>query len=277
MRLGTSSPLWYSSAEEWARRQAELGCGAVVFPVQSDEPESRILEYKNAAEKAGLVIAEVGIWRNALAADPEERRKNLDYCIEQLRLADFLGARCAVNVAGAFGARWDGGYRENFSREARRETVKMIREIIDSAEPKNTYFTLEPMPWMIPTSPKDYLRLIEEVDREHFAVHLDIINMVNSAERYFFAREFIDECIDLLGSRIRSCHIKDVHLRQEFTLQLEECAPGKGEFPLRCYAERLSELDPDMPVILEHLDRDEDYLTYIAYLKEELHGLYKTV
>ena len=65
MRLGTSSPLAYDSPEQWAETQTKLGCGAVVFPVQSSEPESKIIAYKEAAEKAGLVIAEVGIWRNA--------------------------------------------------------------------------------------------------------------------------------------------------------------------------------------------------------------------
>ena len=105
MRLGISSPLTHTSAEEWAIQQIMLGCTAVVFPVQSNEDESKILEYKAAAERNGLMIAEVGIWRNALAADADERKKNTDYCVEQLRLADFLNARCAVNVAGAFGPR----------------------------------------------------------------------------------------------------------------------------------------------------------------------------
>ncbi|MDC7292327.1 MULTISPECIES: hypothetical protein [unclassified Butyrivibrio] len=30
----------------------------------------------------------------------------------QLRLADFVGARCCVNVAGAFGPIWDGAYKD---------------------------------------------------------------------------------------------------------------------------------------------------------------------
>ena len=196
MRLGTSSPLRHNSPEEWAEKQVNLGCTTVVFPAQSSEPEDVILGYKKAADDAGLTIAEVGIWRNALASAPEERKANLDYCVEQLRLADFLGARCAVNVAGAFGPIWDGGYKENFSKEAFDKTVAMVREIIDRADVKNTYFTLEPMPWMIPTSPEDYLRLIEEVDRDRFAVHLDVINMVNSAERYFYAEEFIYKCAE---------------------------------------------------------------------------------
>ena len=275
MRLGTSSPLKHSSAEEWAANQKALGCSAVNFPLTSDDPIERIDEYKAAADKHGLMIAEVGIWRNALAADETERRKNFDYCVQQLRLADYLGARCAVNVAGAFGSRWDGHYRANFTEEAREKTVAMIRDVIDTANIKNTYFTIEPMPWMIPTGPKEYLKLLEMVDRDRFAVHLDGINMINSAERYFNCEEFLDECIDMLGKHIRSCHIKDVHLREEYTFQLEECAPGEGEFPLRFYAKKLNELDSDMPIILEHLDTDEEYLEYLGFLKEELDGLYK--
>ncbi len=275
MRLGTSSPLAHQSPEEWADNQIRLGCGTVVFPVRSDEPEEKISAYKAAADKAGLTIAEVGIWRNALSPDPDERKKNTDFCVEQLRLADRIGARCAVNVAGAFGPRWDGHYRENFTPEARKETVRMVREIIDRADVKNTYFTLEPMPWMIPTGPEDYVRLIEEVDRDRFAVHMDVFNMINSAERYFAPEEFIDKCVSLLGPAIKSCHLKDVHLAEEFTFRVEECAPGNGEFPIRYYAEKMHELDPDMPMILEHLIADEDYIKYMAYLREELNGLYQ--
>ena len=277
MRLGTSSPISHKTAEGWAKHQKELGCGAVVFPVSSSESRDKIDAYKKAADENDLLIAEVGIWCNAISGDPDERKKNLNYSVEQLRLADYIGARCAVNVAGSKGARWDGYYKENFSEEAFSETVKMVQEVIDRAEIRQTYFTLEPMPWMIPTGPKEYLKLIDAVDRDRFAVHLDIVNMINSANRYFHIEEFIDECFDLFGDRIRSCHIKDVHLKEEYTFQLEECAPGKGELPLRYYAEKANEADENMPVILEHLNTDEEYIKYISYLKEVLHGLYKTV
>ena len=273
MRLGISSQLKHSSPEEWARQQAELGCRAVVFPVQSNEPEEKIDAYKRAADEHGLLIAEVGIWRNALASDPVERAENRDYCVAQLKMADRIGARCAVNVAGAFGPIWDGGYHENFSVEARKKTVEMIREIIDRAEVKRTYFTIEPMPWMIPTGTLDYMWLMEEVDRDKFAVHMDIINMVNSMQRYFEAEELINDCANLIGRSIRSCHIKDVHLKREYTLQLEECPPGCGEFPLKYYVKKMHELDPDMPIILEHLKTDEEYLKYFEYLKGELNGI----
>ena len=273
MRLGTSSPLAHGSAEEWAKNQVALGCRAVVFPLSSDDPEEKINEYVNAAKSHDLLIAEVGIWRNAMSPDPEERKKQRDYCVRELQLADRIGARCAVNVAGAVGSRWDGHYKENFTKETRKQIVEMVREIIDRAEITNTYFTLEPMPWMVPTGPEDYVRLIEEVDRDRFAVHMDIINMTNSLERYYEAEAFVDRCAELLGSRIRSCHIKDVHLKEEYTFQLQECAPGEGEYPLRYYAQKMSGIDPDMPVILEHLNTDEEYIRYMNYLKEVLNGI----
>lgn len=277
MRLGTSSPIGHRTSEEWAKQQKDLGCGAVVFPVSSNEDREKIDAYKKAAAENDLLIAEVGIWCNAISKDIDERKRNMDYSVEQLRLADYIGARCAVNVAGALGPRWDGHYKDNFSKEAFSETVKMVQTVIDRAEIKRTYFTLEPMPWMIPTGPKEYLKLIEAVDRDRFAVHLDIVNMINSADRYFNMEEFIDECFDLFGDRIRSCHIKDIHLKEEYTFQLEECAPGKGELPLWYYASKANEADEDMPVILEHLNTDDEYIKYIGYLKEILHGLYKTV
>ena len=277
MRLGTSSPLKHETPEEWAQNQIKLGCSTVVFPLCCNDDEQKIIAYKEAADKAGLTIAEVGIWCNALSNNPEESKANMDYCINQLRLADFLEARCAVNVAGAFGPVWDGGYKANFTDEAWKKTVAMVQEIIDKANIHKTYFTLEPMPWMIPTGPDEYLRLLEAVDRDHFAVHMDIINMISSAERYFKAEEFIDECAQKLGTCIKSCHIKDVHLNERYTLRLEECGPGDGEFPLRYYVQKMHELDPDMPVILEHLQTDEQYLNYLAYLKEKLNGLYKTL
>ena len=273
MRLGTSSPLKHDSALEWAENQTALGCRAVVFPLSSDDPEEKIEEYVYAAKTHDLLIAEVGIWRNAMAKDTEDRKAQRDYCVRQLQLADRIGARCAVNVAGAFGERWDGHYKENFSAESRKQIVKMVQEIIDRAEITNTYFTLEPMPWMIPTSPEDYVRLIEEVDRDRFAVHMDIINMTNSLERYYGAEAFVDRCTELLGNRIRSCHIKDVHLKEEYTFQLEECAPGQGEYPLRYYASKMHGIDPDMPIILEHLNTDEEYIRYMNYLKEVLYGI----
>lgn len=270
MRLGLSTNFNEGSAEKWAKKMVSLGCKSVVFPLNCDASDSEVDEYVAAAKANDLLIAEVGIWRNGIDRREEERKKNLEYSIKQLALADRIGARCAVNVGGSNGARWDGGYKENFSEEIWDKTVKMAQTIIDEVKPQNTYFTLEPMPWMVPTGPKEYLKLIETVDRDRFAVHMDIINMINCPDRYFFHDEFLEETFDLLGDKIKSCHLKDIRLLDGFTFQLKECACGDGVFNIEKYVELADKYDVDMPMIIEHLSSDEEYISNIKYVKERL-------
>lgn len=149
MRLGISTSLFGLSPKQWADKLVNIGCQSVVFPVDCNADNSLIDEYVAEAHSHDLLIAEVGIWRNAISEDKSEAEKNLDYSIRQLKLADRIGARCCVNVAGAIGGpRWDGGYKDNFSKYAWDKTVAMIQDVIDTAKPTKTYFTIESMPWM---------------------------------------------------------------------------------------------------------------------------------
>ncbi len=270
MRLGISSSLNKSSAAEWAKAMRELGCKSVVFPLNCSAPDELVDEYVSEAKKNDLVIAEVGVWRNAISLDDNERESSLKYSIEQLKLADRIGANCCVNITGSTGKRWDGAYKENFSKETWDRSVEMIQRVIDEAAPVNTYFSIEPMPWMVPSSPEEYLKLIEDVNRDKFGVHMDIINMINRPERYFFCEDFLDHTFELLGDKIKSCHLKDVQLLEDFTFQLRECACGEGSFNLEHYAKLAHKVNPDMPMILEHLAGDEDYVASMEYVKKRL-------
>ena len=272
MILGISSALKHSTPQEWAARHKALGLEAVVFPVDHLAGEETVQAYKAAADEAGLSIAEVGVWRNTLAADPAERRRWTDYAIGQLRMADAIGAACCVNVVGTpYGPRWDGGYRDNFSAGLWTMAVGMIRGIIDAVRPQHTKFCIESMPWMIPSSPNEYIRLIEEVDRPEFGTHLDVVNMITSPRRYFYNDEFLEECFSKLKGTIVSCHLKDIRLKEEYTFQLEECACGEGSLDLRLYASLATEEKPRMPMIIEHLDTDAQYEASVKYVRELLH------
>ena len=175
MILGLATPLTYRTPEEWARKHKALGCKAVVFPVDCTATESEIEAFHKAAMQESLVIAEVGIWKNVLSADKYEREQALEYSINQLRMADRIGALCCVNIVGTpHGPVWDGAYAGNYSPETWDMIVKSIQHIIDEAKPKNTKFAIEPMPWMVPSSPDEYLKLIQAVDREAFGVHMDL-------------------------------------------------------------------------------------------------------
>lgn len=271
MILGTSSPLQHTSPEDWAAKHKALGLKAINFPVNYLEGEEKYLAYKKAADATGLSISEVGIWRNTLAPDPEERAKWINYAIGQLQMAEEIGATCCVNVVGTpYGPRWDGGYRDNFSTELWTDAVKMIRQVIDSVRPRHTKFCIESMPWMIPSSPQECLRLLEDVDRAEFATHLDVVNMITSPQRYFFNDDFLRECFSVLKGTIVSCHLKNIKLKEEYTFQLEESACEDGALDLELYASLASAENPCMPMIIEHLDTDQEYFDSVRYVKEKL-------
>ncbi|MDR1766095.1 MAG: sugar phosphate isomerase/epimerase [Lachnospiraceae bacterium] len=262
--------LSHDTPEGWARKNVEIGCRCVNFPVTCLEGEEKALAYANAAKAAGLAIAELGVWKNPISPNEDVRREALAFAKGQLRLADMLGARCAVNVVGAMGELWDGAYKENFTKETWKRVVASIREIIDDVQPKNTYYTIEPMPWMYPTGPDEYLRLIEDVARDRFAVHMDIFNWMTTPERYFFNENFMEETFAKLGRHIKSCHLKDVRLEQPFTIMFREVACGEGAINLERYAKLASKYDPDMPMIIEHLSGEDAYLESMGYVRSRL-------
>lgn len=271
MRIGLSSALQHETPEEWAVKLKGLGCRAVVFPVDYTAPENTIADYVSAAHKQDLMIAEVGVWNNVFAVDPTERRRAREKAVGQLRLADEIGAKCCVNVAGTYGGPlWAGGYKENYSKECWDLIVSYTRGLIDEVKPVRTKYCIEQMPWMYPTSPEECLEMLREVEREAFGIHLDVVNMINTPRRYFFSDDFLQECFDKLGKLICSCHLKDIKLKDEFTFQLEETYCGNGILNIEKYISLIDQYNPETPVIIEHLSTDEEYISSLAYVKRRL-------
>ena len=267
MRLGISFTLPHTSPEEWAEKHAQLGCRAVVFPLDSSADDAQIDAYAAAAKSHDLLIAEVGAWSNPMDPDPEKSRAAIEHCKAQLALAERVGARCCVNCSGACGPRWDFAYPENYAPDTFGRVVQITQEIIDAVKPKKTTYALEPMPWMLPDSPEQYLDLMVAIDRKAFAVHMDIVNMINCPSRYLFNKRFIDHCFRLLGKHIRSCHVKDIRLEEQLTLVMPEVPCGEGGLDIAHYAKAATAVHPDMPFIIEHLPDEAAYRKAVAHVQ----------
>lgn len=269
MRLGAPVYGW-TDAESWAMKSVELGYGATYFPLNHKDDPEQIEIYTAAAKKHGLVIAEVGAWNNLLVADPAEREANLRWNVEQLKLADRIGARCCVNISGSLSSRWDGPHPDNLTEENYRRVVSNIQQIIDEAQPKNTYYTLEPMPWMFPHNAEDMRRLLKDVNRDAFAVHVDMCNMVNSFELVYNTGKMVREFFSEFGPHIRVVHAKDTIIGEGLTMRINEAIPGDGVFDYTALFEECAKLDPDLPVMAEHLDTEEQYARAMSFMKGRL-------
>ena len=267
MRLG--GPVFgdCSTPEKWVAAVQAAGYRAAYCPVKNDASTATIAAYAQAARESDIVIAEVGAWSNPLSKDDKTRREAREFCKRQLELAERIGAICCVNIAGSRGAKWDGPCAEDLTEATFALIVESVQEIVDSVQPAQAVYTLETMPWMYPDSPQSYLELMQAIDRRSVAVHLDPVNIINSPERYFRNAAFLRECFALLGPQTVGVHAKDILLRDNLTVHLDEVRPGLGGLDYRVFLTELRRLPSDTPFMLEHLPNEDEYAQAAAFVR----------
>ena len=267
MRLGAPVFVPYDEPETWAAAVLAKGYRAAYCPVQPGADAATIQAYRSAAAQHDIIIAEVGAWSNPLHPDPAIRKAALEKCQASLALADQIGARCCVNIAGSRGDKWDGPHPADLTDETFDLIVATVREVIDAVQPKQSYYTLETMPWMYPDSVDNYLRLIQAIDRPTCAAHFDPVNLVNSPQRYFRTGDLIRDFVKKLGPHIRSCHVKDIALDKRLTVHLDEVRPGLGGLDYAALFHAVKQLDADLPLMLEHLPNESEYDLAAAHIR----------
>jgi sugar phosphate isomerase/epimerase len=267
VRLGSPLTQTWDSPDGWVAVLRERAFRAAYWPLGDDADADTVRAYADAAAAADIVIAEIGAWSNPISPDEATRTAALELCKRRLELADRVGARCCVNLAGSRGDEWMGPHPENLSRETFALIVDSVREIIDAVEPQRTFYTLEPMPWTLPDSADSYLELMAAIDREQFAVHFDSTNLINSPARFYDHAGLMRECFAKLGPHIKCCHAKDITLANELTVHLAEAIPGRGAFDFEVLLREMDRLDPDTPILVEHLTHDWEYAEAAAHIR----------
>lgn len=260
IRLGAPVFLQSDDPRELAREHRRLGYSAAYCPPVEATDDHRIGAIEKAFAAENVVIAEVGAWKNILDPDPVKRKANLDYVISRCHLAEAVGARCCVDIAGSYNPTvWYGPDPRNLSKEFFDATVDNCRRVIDAVRPRRTKFTIEMMPWNLPDGPDAYVELVRAVDRPAFGVHLDVCNAVNSPRHFYNNGHLIRECFQKLGRWVVSCHAKDLQWVPEYNIHFREVVPGRGQIDYATYLKELASLQQDAPLMLEHLKTPQEY------------------
>lgn len=241
-----------------ARAHRALGYRAAYCPPLKLEDREHIRATARAFASHDVVIAEVGRWCNLLDPDPAKRAANMKTVTDGLALADEVGARCCVDIAGSFNPTvWFGQHPDNITPKFMAAAVENARAIIDAVKPRRARFCYEMMPWALPDSPDSCLAMIKAVDRPAFGVHLDPCNLVNSPERFYRNSELLRECFATLGRWIVSCHAKDVAWGPGYQVCFQEVPLGTGALDYAVYLRLLAALPSDVPLMMEHMKREE--------------------
>lgn len=246
--------------EALARAHRALGYRAAYAPAVKLDDSARIAAIVRAFAAHDVAIAEVGRWVNLLDADATKRAANLATVTEGLALAEAIGARCCVDIAGSFHPTvWYGPDPRNVTAEFLDAAVENARKIIDAVKPKHAKFAYEMMGWALPDGPESYLKMIRAVDRPAFGVHLDPCNLINSPDRFYHNTDLLNACFDTLGPHIVSCHAKDLAWEPEMNIHFKEVPIGNGSLDYATYLRRLAALPGDVPLMIEHMKDQAEY------------------
>jgi sugar phosphate isomerase/epimerase len=260
VRIGGPMYLDADDPDAMAAWHVERGYRAAYCPKADVGDSAHVRAIADAFSRADVVIAEVGRWVNLLDPDAVKRKENLRIVTEGLALADAVGARCCVDIAGSFNPEvWFGPHPDNLSQRFFDAAVENARAIIDAVKPTRTTFCYEMMGWSIPDSPESFARLLKAVERKAFAVHLDPCNLVNSPARFYGSKALLEQCFTTLGPWIVSCHAKDLVWDVEMNVHFREVRPGAGTLDYATFLRGVADLPRQPPLMLEHLPTEAEY------------------
>ena len=269
LRLGGPAFAKTDDPVELARWHRAAGYRAAYCPKVELSDSARVRAVEAAFGAADVVISEVGRWCNLLDPDAEKRKKNIANVTEGLALADAVGAKCCVDIAGSFNPDvWYGPHPDNFTQRFFDAAVENARAIIDAVKPRRAKFCYEVMGWTMPESADRYLAMIKAVDRPGFAVHLDPCNLISSPEKFYRNTDVLNECFDKLAPWIVSCHAKDLTWDVEMNVHFREVRPGLGKLDYGTYLRRLAAMPVPPPLMIEHLKGEEEYAAAARHIRE---------
>ena len=261
MRLGGHVFPNTKDPEELVSLLAEKGYRAGYCPMGvTSQDTDQLKRIREAFAAKDIVIAEVGAWSNPRCGTEEEKKKSVDYIIDRLAVAEELGARCCVNVIGTLGP-GDSSVPGNYSQEFFDETVDLARYIVGQVNPLRTKLAFEITPFTFLDGADGYEKLLKAIDRPGVAVHLDPINCIFTPRNYHECAEVFRYTVKKLAPfGICSVHLKDLYLQPALAnVRIDEVIIGTGGMDYRALLTELNTLPADTPVMLEHLENDEQY------------------
>jgi len=276
MRLGATISSYFEKTdpESYVAECQKWGYRAAPCPDVSINESEKIRAIARAFSDADIAIGEVQAWVSALDPRADVRRRNRRLIAESLAIADELNATCCVTVAGTLDANDDVGsdtpHPDNFKDSTFDAVVEWVKNVLNEVRPRRTKLGLEMSPWTALDGPEAYIKIIKAVDHPGLAVHLDPANAVLNARTFWSTTELINRCFDILGSWVVSCHVKDLYYGSMVDLRqvnFVEVVPGRGVLDYRTFLRRAGKISPDLPVIMEHLPKAEDYGKGAEYIR----------
>ncbi len=286
IQIGIFSGYFPYDLETTARKIRDLGFNTVQLDLHFKDID--LSAGQITAEKAkrvrdtfrdhDLPICAISGYTNIVHPDPDHRRKNVEYLKEIIRNARSFGTPYVISESGTFNpdSEWDSD-PHNRSEDAYDQVRSVLSELAQEAYDHGATFLLETYVNNVIGSVRETVRVFNDIRTPGLELLMDPTN-------YFDAHNIDDmdlvlnEVFDTLGDRVRIAHAKDVaragadksekhaDIGDDDALashtfrgvgEIELPAAGLGALNYDLYVQRLAERNPNVPLIIEHLDESD--------------------
>ena len=240
-----------------------------------DSTDEEILAVGALAKKYGIIIPSIstslatGNWTKI---DEEGRKAIFTITEKQLKIAKLLGADTILTVPGGmFSAALEGKRDVMLLSEARRNSLKNMRDFLPTIEKYGIKVGVENVGNLFFVSPYDMISFITDIGSDLVGAYLDLGNM--------FAYSDPIHWIDVLGDKIFKIHLKDYKrtsiinkggnyvMLLEGGIDFERCMQLLKSVGFDGYLTgELTKIHPDVS--------DEDYFNTIVAAERVMQGYY---
>ena len=230
---------------------------------------------RDAFRDANLPICAISGYTNIIHPDLDERKRRVDYLKEIIRHARDCGTPYVISETGTYNTESDWVHHpKNKSEEGYEECVKVVEELVQEAYDHGAVFLVENYVNNVIGSIDEVNRLFSDINHPAMGLLMDPTNYFDDAniDHMDFT---LNRIFNSVADKIKIAHAKDCK-RAENTGEkhadldaseahtfrgagaVELPAPGTGSLNYELYFKRLSEVYPNIPIIIEHLE--EDYI-----------------
>ncbi|MCU0370591.1 MAG: sugar phosphate isomerase/epimerase [Bacteroidales bacterium] len=229
---------------------------------------------RDAFRDANLPVVAVSGYTNLVHPNPAKRKENNNNMKTLLKFARDLGTPYVISETGTFNEESDWVFHEKNGTEEAYETLcEVVTDLTKFAYDNGSVFLVENYVNNIIGTVNQLLRLFSDVNHNALGLLMDPTNYFSDININDVDGE-INRIFNALGDRIRIAHAKDCK-RAENTAEkhadidaseshtfrgagsVELPAPGLGILNYDLYLKRLSDIHPNIPLIIEHLDETD--------------------
>ncbi len=259
MKLGVVGllPSWEKIDLNAARQVRTAGFyGVSIFfskPLEADL--AAVKNLKSILNEAGLEVAQANGCYEVLV-NPDDRLRaegvrGLHALTHIGRLLDAKSVYVRPGSHNAHGAWYP--HPENYTTQTFDHLVDSLRQSAKYAEAEGMVLGLEGHVLSLLDTPRRVRDVLDAVNSPALKFNTDPVNFIGTVKDAFDPNPILNELYSLLGKDTIAAHLKDMRLRDQLVLHIDEVVVGEGTMNYDLMLRQLEQINPDIYGIIEHL------------------------